>query len=149
MNSIAPLVPCQGCSRHIRADHAACPFCATDVPAGFAKRAIPASKKRLDRLAYFTFATTLVVSACGEVDDPAGNGNGSDAAVTSDAKAGDGGAADAKAGDGGVVSDGGPNDDGGMQAAYGIPVDASFDANLGDGGAQPPYGLPPLDSGSD
>ena len=150
MNSMTPLIPCQSCSRHIRADHASCPFCSTEVPSGFVKRAIPGAKKRLDRLAYFTFATTLVVSACGEVEDPAGNGNGSDAAVASDAKA-DGGTPDAKAGDGGtVVFDGGPNDDGGMQAAYGIPIDASaFDVNTNeDGGAQPPYGLPPIDGGS-
>ena len=154
------LVPCEGCRRHIRVDHGSCPFCATAVPDGFAKRAVPAATKRMDRLAVFTFATTIAVAACsGEVDDPgagtgdAGGGKDSGGQVQdSGGKSDGGGKTDAKAGDGGIVEDdggtqalygapidAGPPDDGGVQAAYGLPPDA----------VAPPYGLPPLDSGSD
>ncbi len=148
------LVPCEGCRRHIRVDHGNCPFCAAAVPAGFAKRAIPAATKRLDRLAVFTFATTIAVAACsGEVDDPGSSGTSDAGGAKDSGQVQDGGAkSDARAGDGGLV-----DDDGGVQALYGIPVDAG---PPDDGGVQaayglppdavaPPYGLPPLDSGSD
>jgi hypothetical protein len=106
----------------------------------------------MDRLAVFTFATTLAVGACsGEVDDPgAGNGDGggrNDAGQVADASRDavneDTGTLQAAYGapppDGSVDIDAGPPDDGGVQAAYGLPPDA----------VAPPYGLPPTDSGTD
>jgi hypothetical protein len=159
-----PLVPCSGCRRHIRIDHATCPFCAADVPADFAKRVIPAPARRLDRFALITFTTALSVAACGAVaDDDRVDGGGDrarlpptqidsgspdlggpvpmygapsfDAGV--DAK--DGSARDSSA------SDAGPADDGAIAVMYGIAV---FDAGLEDDGAIGTlYGLPIVDGG--
>ncbi len=165
-----PLVPCAECRRHIRVDHSTCPFCSTAVPAGFAARAIPPARKRLDRLATFTFATTLALAACGEIADEAapgagtsrngngiGNGNGPVTGVH-DAGAG---SADAGAGlredassraDRDAASDAAPDawidsgfdDDGGISADYGQPpVDAGNDSD----NVAPLYGAPPLDAG--
>ena len=141
---MAPLVPCLACHRHVRVDSVACPFCGKTLE-NAESRVVPAATRRLDRLAFFTFATTFAVAACstgggGLVD------NGPDGGTAHDGAAQDGTVKD----DGGVQAlygaaydaaglDTGPNDDGGMQAAYGIPVDS--------GGAQPPYGLPPQDAG--
>lgn len=61
------LVPCTSCSRHVRADESACPFCGHNLPANLASRAVPSPTRRLDRLATFTFAVGLTVAACGGV----------------------------------------------------------------------------------
>jgi hypothetical protein len=137
-------------------DHTACPFCAANVPAGFARRAIPAAKRRLDRVGVFTFATTLTIAACGGMDD---------SSIDKDADSGDrgnvqpvyGAPADpprdagsrTDTGGGGLDgghADTGSNDDGGSAVLYGLPPP---DAGQYDGNIFPPYGLPPpIDSGS-
>lgn len=127
---MATLVPCTECRRHVRADDAACPFCGAAIPEGAAARAVPAARGRLDRVAFFTFATTIAAAACSS----GGAGSIDDAGAARDGTAKDDGAA---RDDSGVVKD-----DGGMQAAYGIsPIDS--------GGAQPPYGVPPFDAGTE
>lgn len=146
-----PLVPCAGCRRHIRIDHAACPFCAASVPADFARRVIPPSRKRLDRLATFSFATTLAVAACGEIEpQPAspspgvaavGDAGPDGRAATAPSDAGRDARPEAGA-DAGRV-----DDDGGVMAEYGAPpLDAGFDD---DGGISADYGQPPVDAGRD
>lgn len=114
------LVPCSKCQRHIRVDHETCPFCQTEVPTGFAGGIIPGAKKRLDRLALFTFATAFA-AACSSGGLVDGDG---DAGASTD----------------GSTRDGTANDDGGVQAIYGAPVDAG-PPDMGN--PVPPYGLPP------
>lgn len=125
------LVPCTRCRRHIQSDAGACPFCNADVPVDAAARAVPAARSRLDRYAFFTFATTLAAacSAGGTGDLEGGDGG----ATKQDGSVKDDGGLQAVYG---APADAGPKDDGGMQAAYGI---SPFDS----GGAQPPYGIPP------
>jgi hypothetical protein len=171
------LVPCTKCRRHVRVTDARCPFCSTAVPRDAAQRAIPPATKRLDRVAMFTFATTLTVAACGGIDSGVGVG---------DEDGGGGlGAADAS----GRREGGGPTDDGGINAHYGLPAidagerrdasakdggskdaeakdtgasdaaveDAAKDAGIAplyglpidDGGGQALYGLAPFDAGED
>ena len=136
------LVPCDHCSRHVRADGAACPFCGTEVAEDAASRAVPAAplRSRLDRVAFFTFATT-VAAAC---SSGGGGGVEGDGGPTQDSAVKDDGGMQAAYGISPVEA--GPRDDGGMQGAYGAPpLDSGFDS----GGAQPPYGLPPQDAGSE
>lgn len=102
------LVPCVGCRRHVRSDERGCPFCGADVPEDAASRAVPAATRRLDRVAFFTFATTLAAMACST-----GGAGGVD--------------------DAGSASDGRVRDDGGMQGAYGQPFDANAQPPYGVG----------------
>lgn len=163
-----PLVPCERCHRHIRSDSDACPFCASATPTGFAGRAIPGTQKRLDRVAFFTFALALGGAACGEVIDEPSNGASSahdaDGGKVSDVGAGapmyglspwDAG----RSPDAATVEDGGAimpmygaarpdaapsdaaSDDGAIYVMYGQPP--PDDA----GNVQPPYGVPPWDAG--
>lgn len=148
----APLVPCSGCRRHIRIDHETCPFCRAAVPAGFEKRVVPSPNRRLDRLATFTFAATLAVSACGEVESDEQQDRGI-AAQDAGGKDGDKDVGnpvpayglspppDASRKDGAIW-----DEDGGLQAAYGAPPP---DGGWEDVPVAPPYGLPPLDGGQD
>lgn len=152
------LVACPACHRHIRVDHERCPFCASVVPADFKSRVVPGARRRLDRVATFTFAASLTVAACsGSTTDDQATSRG-DAAVTDagsstgDAAIADGGASDARV-----------DDDGSVVAMYGLPqpvdsgldaaVDAASDGGAVDGsvkdggGVQPLYGLPPGDGG--
>lgn len=165
------LVPCASCHRHIRVDHAECPFCSASVPADFARRVVPGARGRLDRLATFTFAATaasaLGIAGCGEVlgGDPGSVNAMYGLAQIDDAGAGEG---DASGGDvdggGGIAMYGlprvedaaAPDDDGSVHAMYGIPHpesdasvpptdDASVNDDAGqshDAGAVPAYGLP-------
>jgi hypothetical protein len=126
-----PLVPCIECRRHIRVDHASCPFCAAIVPDDFARGIVPAARRRLDRLATFSFATTLAVAACGDTE-PSPN-LGTDAGTVTDA---------------GVTDSGFDGDSGGVGTKYGMPpIDSGFDGDSGSVGAK--YGLPPIDAGDD
>lgn len=125
------LVPCSSCRRHFRVSDASCPFCAAPRGDDAATRVIPPARKRLDRWATFTFATALVTAAAcgGSTGESGGSDGGSDAAL----------------GDGGRT-DGGPNDDGGMQALYGM----AYDGGKQDVTVAPPYGVPPpQDAASD
>jgi hypothetical protein len=100
------LVPCPSCARHIATRETCCPFCTSALPADLESRAIPGATRRLNRLATFTFATTLVVgaaAACSSGDDntccpPYGA----------------------------PPQDGSVQDDGGISTHYGLPGDADI-----------------------
>ncbi len=54
----APLVPCDGCARHLRADAARCPFCdGVRAPQELAYVPVP----RMSRAAYFALGAALTV----------------------------------------------------------------------------------------
>jgi hypothetical protein len=144
------LVPCPGCSRHIRIAERECPFCGSALSANLASKVIPGSTQRLSRAAAFVFTTTLAVTGCG------------DSSPTPDAAAGD---AVADNGGPGPLY-GAPADDGGIDAIYGAPPDARVDAAVtpdartdaavtpdvtnDNGGIVPLYGaVPAPDAGED
>ena len=129
------LVPCPGCSRHVRASESACPFCSAALPSDLANRAVPAANRRLSRAAAFTFATTLAVAGAGATEACS-----SGAAIYG-----------APAVDSGIADDGGITDDGGAHALYGLAADSGLtdDSGPDDGGAAALYGLPVGDSGVD
>jgi hypothetical protein len=168
------LVPCAGCSRHVRVSEEACPFCRARLPASLRQAARPLPPTaRLTRAALFAFGTgTMAVapSACssssssGDVmfEPPYGLGPIPDAGeddATVSALYG------APADDGGDhpgisdAADGAPADEGGEHLsfadAYGAPayepdsgpVDAST-TDASDGSAEPvadaAYGGPPV-----
>jgi uncharacterized membrane protein YgcG len=57
------LTPCSACSRHVRVDAQACPFCGSAI-AALAPRAVP--RGRLTRAAVFVAGTALAgASGCG------------------------------------------------------------------------------------
>jgi hypothetical protein len=60
------LVPCPGCSRHIRIAERECPFCGSALSENIASKVIPGSTQRLSRAAAFVFTTTLAVTGCGD-----------------------------------------------------------------------------------
>ncbi len=135
------LVPCARCQRHVRSEGPACPFCGEAVERGAASRAVPPARGRLDRVAFFTFATTVAAAACSTGGPGTLEGDGGtaqDGAAKQDGSVKDDGGMQALYG---MPADAGPQDDGGMQAAYGLPPTDS-------GGAQPPYGVPPHDAAS-
>ena len=149
---MAPLAPCSSCRRHIRVNHESCPFCGSTVPVGFASRVVPPAKKRLDRLATFSFATTLAVAACGEIQPEPGAGTGTSQNSNPSQVAADAGTTAPRGAtpqpDAGKRSDAGlVQDEGGVAAEYGAPPDAGFDD---DGGISADYGQPPIfDAGQD
>lgn len=148
-----PLAPCPGCSRHVRLDDAACPFCRTVFTAARPAPVPAAPPRRLSRAALFTFVATVGGAACsstvtatdaGGADVPAA----ADRPVVADAgQPADAGPAD----DGGFASlygdpaydAGGPDDDGGIAVEYGGPFPVDAGAPDDDGGSNADYGAPP------
>ncbi len=60
--------PCPDCSRHVRIDDGACPFCGSEAPRPAPK--VPVRRKgRVTRAALF-FAGVLGASACGDDTEP-------------------------------------------------------------------------------
>jgi hypothetical protein len=120
------LIACPRCTRHIRANEDACPFCqAQNIMPSAAK---PTPTKRIGRAALFAFgaavSTTVALSGCGDSTEP-----------TPDA------ATEAGMMDGGAAPPyGTPPDDAGPAPAYGAPPPDA-------GGPAPPYGTPPDDGG--
>ncbi|MFO0756873.1 MAG: hypothetical protein U0359_10295 [Byssovorax sp.] len=143
-----PLIPCPSCQRHVRAGEIACPFCASPLADGAPRPAVD-PVPRMSRAAAFVFGATLAVTGCeAEIIDPQSTG-----ATSTGTGAGAGGA-DGGSGLGGAKPDGGPEDDGGVQALYGDPpppVDAGKDGPDDDGGGFAKYGAPPppMDAGDD
>lgn len=151
-----PLVPCPSCRRHVRSCEAACPFCSSALPTNFGASAIPSTRKRLDRLAAFTFAATLAATGCalvGDEDTEQQEGElgsihpmyGMPAPVDA-GKHKDAGKKDA----GHVKPDAGDDDHGGFHAMYGMPAPEP-DAGDDHGGVMPMYGMPApeADAGDD
>jgi hypothetical protein len=63
------LIPCERCTRHLRASCAACPFCdAVRTPQDLAPPTRPATG--LSRAAIFTFGATLGLAGCGTTTTP-------------------------------------------------------------------------------
>ena len=144
------LVPCPSCSRHVRSEERACPFCTSALPTNLSARAVPAATRRLERLAAFTFAATLAITGCvaegGEETEDQESEIGSIMPmyglppIQVDAGTPDTGTSDGGSADGGV-KDGGSADgatDGGAPTTDAGPF-PSHDA----GGFMPMYGLPP------
>ena len=122
------LVPCPSCSRHVRSSESACPFCSSALPTNLGARAIPSAPRRLDRLAAFTFAATLVVTGCAVAGDESDEQESEIGSVmpmyglpplppcpVTDAGT--------PVQDGGSATDAGPRDAGGFHAMYGLPPD--------------------------
>ena len=157
------LLPCPGCSRHVRAGERECPFCLASLAELSRAPAPRAPTARLGRAATFAFgaavATSVQVAGCsdgesgavdsgvavdaasaidagGELDDA---GSISDAGETADAASSD----DA----GPSEVDAGPMEDdaGGVAPLYGaVPApDASVRPQDAGGGPAPLYGAPP------
>ena len=168
------LVPCPGCSRHVRSAEQSCPFCSSALPSDLASRAVPATRARMDRFATFTFAAALAIAGgtgvgCSgsttdertgqeqESEDELRRRKKKDAAPDV-ADAGcvaqeDPGAIIAMYGmppaprpePCAVDAGPGPQDDGGIHAMYGLPMPEEDG-----GGIQPMYGAsPPPDAGPD
>jgi hypothetical protein len=150
------LLPCPGCTRHVRASETECPFCLTALE--FGDTAAPrAPATRLGRAATFAFgaavATTMQVAGCsggtspGDVDSGSGTDSGGGAEVDAGSDPGDsGGGSETDSGtatpDSGMEQDSG----GGVTPLYGGPPlrDAGRDQDdSGGGGPVPLYGAPP------
>ena len=124
---MSSLVPCPSCSRHVRAAETACPFCANALPSDMGARAVPASPRRLERLAAFTFAATLAVTGCS-----AGGGE------ETEQQEGEIGSIMPMYGMPAPVEDAGPGPDGGEDCTK------AADAGAPDPGSiMPMYGAPP------
>ncbi|HVU02360.1 MAG TPA: hypothetical protein VHE30_11440 [Polyangiaceae bacterium] len=146
------LIPCPGCSRHLRRSESACPFCGADVRATMTvapERTMPTS--RLGRGALFAFAAATVGAvACGGSSDTNTGSNGIDK--------GDASTEDGSSGTGGVDGSGGlsSGDGGSAVALYGAPYfggagGMATAGTTGSGGemAVPAYGAPfPTTGGS-
>jgi len=134
------LVPCPGCSRHVRAREAACPFCQAALPdtvrASSPPRRVVARLSRAGMIAAGATAAAIAVTGCG----------GSDAAPPADA------------GEMFDASYGGPHyeeDSGADAIADAAPRPDAADAEAVDAAdTSPPmfdasYGGPPVDAGRD
>lgn len=81
----APLVPCPGCSRHVRASDIACPFCAIAVASRLGQVAAPALPRRqIPRAALFAFGAATVAGAAGLAGCGDDDGGGDDAGPVAD-----------------------------------------------------------------
>ena len=74
------LIPCAGCSRHVKASEAACPFCGTSMLAVSAPVAEP-----FRRMAAAAAVAAGVVALTGCSSSSSGSPSGDDAAVLEDA----------------------------------------------------------------
>jgi hypothetical protein len=122
------LQQCPSCSRHIKTEEAACPFCGHATPQGFSELVRPKGPPALSRAAVLFMSATAVTGlaaplACGSSSTGGGN-----------------------------EVDSGQHDSGGPVAAYGPAI---IDSGLQDSGQQdtggplPAYGPAVIDSGLD
>lgn len=145
------LVPCPSCSRHVRSNEAACPFCSGALPTQLAKSAIPAATRRLDRLATFTFAAAITVAsaagtACSGSPDDGGAQQGSDQSQSDSQDE-----LKKKKKDAGADASNFGCDAGGIHAMYGMPAAAAASpcGTVEDGGGvHALYGMPAYDAGT-
>lgn len=152
-----PLIPCEGCHRHVLAAETACPFCGEAREAQVVRAVAP--PKRATRGALYTFGAALIIAGCGsttggENNTPADGGASQDVARTpGDSSVSDAGARDAGSGpDVPAARDASVEDVGGPVAAYGAPPDRDAGPRDSgpddDGGAMAEYGAPPDDGGT-
>lgn len=141
---MSPLLPCPGCSRHVRAGEP-CPFCGHE--ASPSRAAPPEPRQRLSRAAILALGAAIAGSTalgCGEsVETPTSAGSGS-----SGAAGGQGGGATtgtATTGTGTATGTGGAGGAGGSGGAGGAGGGVTSSGS-GVGGIAPPYGSPPLDA---
>lgn len=66
-----PLVPCGGCHRHVRANEAACPFCAQPLADVSLDGIVPDAPQRLSRAGVLAFAAAFLSTACPSQPGPA------------------------------------------------------------------------------
>lgn len=158
------LLPCPGCSRHVRALDAICPFCGDALPASLRTQMKPRlPTKRMGRSAILAFGAALTAAGCGDPgtnDDDAGrmaldagseeSDAGKDGGMASETDAGfDAGQNVALYGGPAVDSGMAPGDDAGMDAGpsitplYGGPslIDAGNEGPP-DGAVVALYGAP-------
>lgn len=149
--SSSHLVPCPGCSRHVRAREAACPFCRAAlsdvVRASSPPRRVVARFSRAGMIAAGATAVAIAATGCGGTDVATSD----DAATSPDV----GEMFDASYGGPHYEPEGGYDASADARADTAPPVDAAEDADDVDADdASPPmfdaaYGGPPLDAGSD
>jgi len=149
--AMSQLVPCPGCSRHVRFEEPACPFCGDRSPRPAPRRVTPLARRSRAAILGATLVTTTAAAGC--YDD---HGRGADTGVRADAHVTPDAATPSVPDTGALISAYGtpfPDDaaldepDAGAPAAeYGGPPlwdDAGVDADMGDPGAD--YGSPPSD----
>lgn len=163
------LVPCPACSRHVRKNETACPFCATELSlAHLPPPALPRS--RLGRAATFAFGATLAgaaLVACGGESEEGKKGSGGQSAGGTTTKAGSSSGGNTTAGNnamGGNIAQpygvppiggagfgnfGGSETNAGSGGQTSAGAGGQTDAGTGNGGTgvAPPYGTPPAGSG--
>ena len=62
--SLNQLVPCDGCTRHVRRTEAACPFCGLASPLASASSVTPEPPARLSRAGILAFVASVGAGAC-------------------------------------------------------------------------------------
>ena len=143
------LVACPSCSRHVRVDERACPFCGVELPAAFAESpAAPSPTVRLSRAALYAVGVgALSLTAAQACGGTVAGGKG-DAGSGSDASTQDGNVA-VPYGlpppvDAGSLHDATPSDASAETAAGDAATSDAADAGT-DVGIAPPYGGVPPD----
>jgi hypothetical protein len=138
-----PMIPCNGCTRHVRVTESACPFCgAALVAQEVDARLVPDARRRMTRAAAFLFGAAMAVSACSDdegVNQPLYGAPGGFGGQQAGGEGGEGG----DGGDGGDA--GGAAGMGGNGALYGAPAVGGGGAGGagGAGGFSADYGAPP------
>jgi hypothetical protein len=144
------LRPCSGCSRHVRANEPACPFCharveLADIQAD-ASAVGPVAGARVTRAA-LVFAGATVIAACGGSKEDTSTSSASSASSTGGTSGSSGKSSSGSSGTSGTSGTSGSNGDtSGNVALYGpAPVDDGGVDNKDAGGGVPLYGPPPFD----
>ena len=68
--TLSPLAPCPACSRHVRINVSACPFCGAAVAISPESVVPAAASISMSRAAVFTFATTLALGCASSPPPP-------------------------------------------------------------------------------
>jgi hypothetical protein len=137
----------------VLATETTCPFCVAALPENLSDAIIPGTTQRLGRAAAFFFTASLAVAGCGGdvTTEPEGASGGTSGGATSGgATSGGTTSSGGTGGAGGGSVDAGPDDDGGGQTLYGLPIDAGMEEDGGPddaGGGEPLYGAAPVDGG--